>query len=50
MRTARIQIMADSLGPVKTHTDAECAQMIKFHDRPNANRHYIDYYISEIVD
>jgi ribulose-5-phosphate 4-epimerase/fuculose-1-phosphate aldolase len=50
VRTARIQIMAASLGPAKTHTEAECEQMIKFHDRPNANRRYIDYYISEVVD
>jgi ribulose-5-phosphate 4-epimerase/fuculose-1-phosphate aldolase len=50
VRVARIQIMAASLGPVKTHTQAECEQMVKFHDRPNANRRYIDYYISEVVD
>jgi ribulose-5-phosphate 4-epimerase/fuculose-1-phosphate aldolase len=50
VRAARIQIMAASLGPVKTHTQAECEQMVKFHDRPNANRRYIDYYISEVVD
>ena len=49
-RTARIQMMAASLGPVKTHTQEECEQMIKGHDRPNANRRYIDYYISEVVD
>jgi L-ribulose-5-phosphate 4-epimerase len=50
VRVARIQIMAASLGPVKTHSQAECEQMVKFHDRPNANRRYIDYYISEVVD
>jgi ribulose-5-phosphate 4-epimerase/fuculose-1-phosphate aldolase len=50
VRAARIQIMAASLGPVKTHTQTECEQMVKFHDRPNANRRYIDYYISEVVD
>jgi ribulose-5-phosphate 4-epimerase/fuculose-1-phosphate aldolase len=50
VRAARIQIMAASLGPLKTHTQAECEQMVKFHDRPNANRRYIDYYISEVVD
>ena len=49
-RTARIQMMAASLGPAKTHTQEECEQMIKGHDRPNANRRYIDYYISEVVD
>jgi len=50
VRTARIQIMTASLGPVKTHTQEECEQLVKFHDRPNANRRYVDYYISEVVD
>jgi ribulose-5-phosphate 4-epimerase/fuculose-1-phosphate aldolase len=50
VRCARIQIMTASLGPVKTHTQAECAEMVKGHDRPDANRRYIDYYISEVVD
>jgi ribulose-5-phosphate 4-epimerase/fuculose-1-phosphate aldolase len=50
VRTARIQIMAASLGPVKTHSQEECEQMVKFHDRPHANRRYVDYYISEVVD
>jgi ribulose-5-phosphate 4-epimerase/fuculose-1-phosphate aldolase len=50
VRTARIQIMTAALGAVKTHTLEECEQMVKGHDRPNANRRYIDYYISEVVD
>jgi ribulose-5-phosphate 4-epimerase/fuculose-1-phosphate aldolase len=50
VRTARIQIMAASLGPVKTHSESECEDMIQFHGRPNANRRYVDYYISEVVD
>jgi len=50
VRTARIQMMAASLGPVKTHSQAECEEMIKGHDRPGANRRFIDYYISEVVD
>lgn len=50
VRTARIQIMTASLGPVKTHTPEECQQMSKGHDLPNANRRYIDYYVSEVVD
>jgi len=44
--SARIQIMTASLGPAKTHTQAECEEMIKGHNRPNTNRRYIDYYIS----
>jgi ribulose-5-phosphate 4-epimerase/fuculose-1-phosphate aldolase len=50
VRSAKIQIMASSLGSVKTHSRDECEQMVKGHDRPNANRRYIDYYISELVD
>jgi molybdate transport system substrate-binding protein len=50
VRAARIQIMAASLGAVKTHTQAECEQMVKGRDRPNANRRFIAYYISEVVD
>ena len=50
VRSARIQIMAAPLGALKTHSQEECEQMIKGHDRPNANRRYIDYYISEVVD
>ena len=50
VRTARIQIMASSLGPLKTHTQEECEQMTKYEDRPDRNRRFIDYYISEVVD
>jgi len=50
VRAARIQIMTASLGPAKTHTQAECEEMVKGHDRPDTNRRYIDYYISEVVD
>jgi hypothetical protein len=50
VRTARIQIMASSLGPVKTHTREECEQMVKNETRLNANRRFLDYYISEVVD
>lgn len=50
VRTARIQIMAASLGAAKTHTQAECEQMAKGRERSNSNRRFIDYYISEVVD
>ena len=50
VRAARIQIMASSLGQVKTHSQEECEQMAIGHDRPNANRRFVDYYISEVVD
>jgi ribulose-5-phosphate 4-epimerase/fuculose-1-phosphate aldolase len=50
VRSAKIQIMAAPLGALKTHSQEECEQMVKGHDHPNANRRYIDYYISEVVD
>ena len=50
VRAAKIQIMAAALGPLKTHSREECEQMVRGHDQPNANRRYIDYYISEVVD
>ncbi len=50
VRSAKLQIMATPLGPLKTHSQEECEQMLKGHVRPNANRRYIDYYISEVVD
>jgi ribulose-5-phosphate 4-epimerase/fuculose-1-phosphate aldolase len=50
VRSAKLQIMAAPLGPLKTHSQEECEQMVKGHERPHANRRYIDYYISEVVD
>ena len=50
MRAAKLQIMAAPLGDLKTHSQEECEQMLKGHDQPNANRRYVDYYISEVVD
>jgi ribulose-5-phosphate 4-epimerase/fuculose-1-phosphate aldolase len=50
VRAAKLQIMAAPLGALKTHSQEECEQMVKGHDQPNANRRYIDYYISEVVD
>jgi ribulose-5-phosphate 4-epimerase/fuculose-1-phosphate aldolase len=50
VRTARIQIMASSLGPIKTHTPEECAAMVRNESRPDANRRFLDYYVSEVVD
>jgi ribulose-5-phosphate 4-epimerase/fuculose-1-phosphate aldolase len=50
VRSAKIQIMAANLGPLKTHTKEECEQMVKGHGQANANRRFIDYYLSEVVD
>ncbi len=50
VRTARIQIMAASLGAVKTHSRAEAEEIIAIEERENANRRFLDYYISEAAD
>jgi ribulose-5-phosphate 4-epimerase/fuculose-1-phosphate aldolase len=50
VRSAKVQIMAASMGAIKTHSEEECEQMIKGHEGPNANRRYIDYYLSELLD
>lgn len=50
VRAARLQILAAPLGALKTHSREECEQMVKGHNQLNANRRYIDYYISEVVD
>jgi ribulose-5-phosphate 4-epimerase/fuculose-1-phosphate aldolase len=50
VRSARIQIMAAPLGTIKTHSKEECEQMAKGHGQLNANRRFIDYYLSEVID
>jgi ribulose-5-phosphate 4-epimerase/fuculose-1-phosphate aldolase len=50
VRSARLQIMAAPLGPLKTHSREECEKMVKGRDQAYGNRRYIDYYISEVVD
>lgn len=50
VRTARIQIMASSLGPVKTHSRAEAEEILETERRGNAIRRFLDYYISETLD
>jgi ribulose-5-phosphate 4-epimerase/fuculose-1-phosphate aldolase len=50
VRSARIQIMAAPLGDIKTHSREECEQMVKGHAQSNANRRFIDYYLSEVID
>lgn len=50
VRAARLQIMAAPLGALKTHSREECEQMVKGHERPDGQRRYLDYYISEVVD
>lgn len=50
VRTARIQIMAESLGPVKTHSHAEAEELLQLERQGKALRRFLDYYISEVVD
>jgi ribulose-5-phosphate 4-epimerase/fuculose-1-phosphate aldolase len=50
VRSARIQIMAAPLGDIKIHSHEECEQMVKGHAQSNANRRFIDYYLSEVID
>ncbi len=50
VRSAKIQIMAASLGALKTHSREECEQMVAGHRLPNASRRHVDYYISEVFD
>jgi ribulose-5-phosphate 4-epimerase/fuculose-1-phosphate aldolase len=50
VRSARIQIMAAPLGSVKTHSKEECEQMVRGHGQGSANRRFIDYYLSEVLD
>ena len=50
VRSAKIQIMAAPLGPVKVHSKEECEAMTRIETRPDVHRRFIDYYVSEVVD
>ena len=50
VRSARLQIMAAPLGPVKVHSKEECEAMTRIETRPDVHRRFIDYYVSEVVD
>jgi ribulose-5-phosphate 4-epimerase/fuculose-1-phosphate aldolase len=50
VRSAKLQIMAAPLGALRTHSEEECKQMVKGHEREDAQRRFLDYYISEVVD
>jgi ribulose-5-phosphate 4-epimerase/fuculose-1-phosphate aldolase len=47
VRTAKIQIMASSLGPVKTHTQTELEDALKKDGEGKTDQRFLDYYISE---
>ena len=50
VKSARIQIMAAPLGTVKTHSKEECEHMAASHERLDASRRHVDFYISEIFE
>jgi ribulose-5-phosphate 4-epimerase/fuculose-1-phosphate aldolase len=50
VKTARIQIMASSMGTPKTHTEAESRTLVDIETRENALRRLIDFYTSETFD
>jgi ribulose-5-phosphate 4-epimerase/fuculose-1-phosphate aldolase len=50
VRSAKLQIMAAALGPVKVHSKEECEAMTRIETRPDVHRRFIDYYVSEVVD
>ena len=50
VRSAKLQIMAAPLGPVKVHSKEECEAMTRIETRPDVHRRFIDYYVSEVVD
>lgn len=50
VRSAKLQIMAAALGPVKVHSKEECEAMTRIETRPGVHRRFIDYYVSEVVD
>jgi len=50
VRTAKVQIMAAALGPLKVHTAAEAEQAVKKDGERGADQRFLDYYISEAVD
>jgi len=50
VKSAKIQILATPLGHIKTHSKEECEQMAAGHDRADASRRHVDFYISEIFE
>jgi len=50
VRSAKIQIMAAPLGPVKVHSQEECEAMVRNERRADVHRRFLDYYVSEVVD
>jgi ribulose-5-phosphate 4-epimerase/fuculose-1-phosphate aldolase len=50
VRTAKVQIMAAALGPLKVHTAAEAEEAVKKDGERGADQRFLDYYISEAIE
>ena len=50
VKTARVQIMASSLGALKTHSEAECKAIGDVESGERGRRRFLDYYLSETLD
>lgn len=50
VRTAKIQIMAAALGPIKSHTAVEAEEALKKDGDGATFQRFLDYYISEAID
>lgn len=50
VKTARIQIMASSLGTYRTHSEAECKAVVDVESGERGRRRFLDYYLSETLD
>jgi ribulose-5-phosphate 4-epimerase/fuculose-1-phosphate aldolase len=50
VKTARIQLMATTLGNPKVHTQEESKTILKTEDAGGVIRRFLDYYISEAMD
>lgn len=50
VKTARIQMMASSLGAPRAHTQEEAEAIVANETRSNVIRRFVDYYLSETVE
>ena len=50
VKTARIQMMASSLGDPKVHSEEEARSIVEGERRSGVIRRFVDYYLSETVD
>jgi len=50
VKTARIQMMASSLGTPKVHSEQESRTIVEGETKANVIRRFVDYYLSETLD